>query len=594
MKRIFIVITILVLTLAAAIALGVDHSQTALAQAPQPPDVDNRGGGGGGTTTPQWYNNLPDGEYLDSEIQAWPYRQMSYQGKLEIDGSPCSGSINITFRLYSVSSGGAAMWTETQPVTCDNGLFSVMLGAVTPLPYAVSYQSQLWLGVQPAGSAAELTPRQMLGTVGYAMNLMPGATMVDANPAGTYGYSLWVSSDEHRGIYGSSAYTDGVGLTGIADGPRGASTYGPVGVYGYSDVGYGVYGESGYTGVNGVGYVGVWGHAAGEYDYGVWGDGGTLTGTVATGGGVYGPYSLAIYGYATGDSSYGVYAYATGDYSYGVYSRAYGVSSPGVYGYSEGFDSPAVIGVTYSDNDTCYVGDYYCASGVLANSWGDAYGSFAYGDMRSGVIGISNDTNYFAGAFYNYNGNDDPGLYVGGETYLAGYLTVGAGKSGYVVDIALNAGSEPLERGDVVVVVGMDAPVVGEIPVMRVQKATPETASGIVGVVDVLYEACDRPAEEMQAGEGCGGYNPDVTTIQPGQHLGVVTLGAFQWLKVDASTPIKAGDLLSISPTAGVAAKAQQITIEGYSFYAPGTIIGKALQDLDSGTGYIAVFVSLK
>src|SRR4030065_1477602 len=115
MKRIFIVITILVLTLAAAIALGVDHSQTALAQAPQPPDLDNRGGGGGGTTPPQWYNNLPDGEYLDSEIQALPYRQMSYQGKLEIDGSPCSGSINITFRLYSVSSGGAAMWTETQP-----------------------------------------------------------------------------------------------------------------------------------------------------------------------------------------------------------------------------------------------------------------------------------------------------------------------------------------------------------------------------------------------------------------------------------------------------------------------------------------------
>ena len=58
---------------------------------------------------------------------------------------------------------------------------------------------------------------------------------------------------------------------------------------------------------------------------------------------------------------------------------------------------------------------------------------------------------------------------------------------------------------------------------------------------------------------------------------------------------IQAGDLLSISPDqAGVASSAQQITVSGVSFYAPGTIIGKALGSLNSGSGYIAVFVSLK
>jgi hypothetical protein len=61
-------------------------------------------------------------------------------------------------------------------------------------------------------------------------------------------------------------------------------------------------------------------------------------------------------------------------------------------------------------------------------------------------------------------------------------------------------------------------------------------------------------------------------------------LGAFAYLKVDASTgAIKAGDLLSVSPVAGVAAKATMITVDGASFFAPGTIIGKAISGLESG-----------
>jgi hypothetical protein len=73
----------------------------------------------------------------------------------------------------------------------------------------------------------------------------------------------------------------------------------------------------------------------------------------------------------------------------------------------------------------------------------------------------------------------------------------------------------------------------------------------------------------------------------------VVTLGAYAYLKVDASAgPILAGDLLTASDSFGRAAKARQLSVQGVSFYAPGTIIGKALGNLDSGTGYIPVFVS--
>jgi hypothetical protein len=64
-------------------------------------------------------------------------------------------------------------------VTVNNGLFSIYLGSVNPLTaQPQDFLSQLWLGIQPAGAAAELTPRQQLGTAAYAFNLIPGATLV--------------------------------------------------------------------------------------------------------------------------------------------------------------------------------------------------------------------------------------------------------------------------------------------------------------------------------------------------------------------------------------------------------------------------------
>ena len=111
MKRIFILIPILVLTLAVAVALGADPSRSVLAQSP----TQNRVTGG--------------------EIQDYPARQISYQGKLEINGDPCQGQIELTFKLYTEAFSGTPIWTETQTVICDKGIFSTRLGKVTSLPY---------------------------------------------------------------------------------------------------------------------------------------------------------------------------------------------------------------------------------------------------------------------------------------------------------------------------------------------------------------------------------------------------------------------------------------------------------------------------
>jgi hypothetical protein len=68
---------------------------------------------------------------VPDEISAVPTGRISYQGRLLQGGDPVNATINITFRLYTVSSGGAAIWTETQSVVVDEGLFSVYLGTVT-------------------------------------------------------------------------------------------------------------------------------------------------------------------------------------------------------------------------------------------------------------------------------------------------------------------------------------------------------------------------------------------------------------------------------------------------------------------------------
>lgn len=96
---------------------------------------------------------------------------MSYQGVLTVDNGSFvpDGNYNITFRLYDVAAGGAALHTENFPaVAVERGGFSVILGSISPLP--VIFDRQIYLGVQVAADP-ELTPRVALASSPYAMAL---------------------------------------------------------------------------------------------------------------------------------------------------------------------------------------------------------------------------------------------------------------------------------------------------------------------------------------------------------------------------------------------------------------------------------------
>jgi hypothetical protein len=62
----------------------------------------------------------------------------------------------------------------------------------------------------------------------------------------------------------------------------------------------------------------------------------------------------------------------------------------------------------------------------------------------------------------------------------------------------------------------------------------------------------------------------------------------------DENGPIRRGDLLSSSSLPGYAMKAKPILVSGEVIYPAGTIIGKSMDDLESGQGLVDIFVCLR
>ncbi|HEY0072136.1 MAG TPA: S-layer homology domain-containing protein [Chloroflexia bacterium] len=290
-----------------------------------------------------------------------------------------------------------------------------------------------------------------------------------------------------------------------------------------------------------------------------------------------------------------------------------------------------------------YAGYMYGGKGVYVESDdagrpgldGRAYGSTSYAVRAESAVYrgayAKSDSNVIYSMYVDTQ--DGPsqgtaGLNVRGTIRGEGNLVIAGSKAGYVVDIMQNADSVALEAGDVVTIVGSSEPVLGEIPVVTVKKATSAYDTGVTGVVDQVWYAPDAatrtayakqeadmraamhqqgqatkasrgtdskpvdvpmPAMTITDEQGTLHALPNETQANPGGYVSVVTLGAYRAIKADASYgAIKAGDLLTTSPHAGYAMKADPAQA------GAGTVIGKALGSLDGGTGTLPVMVSLR
>ena len=139
----------------------------------------------------------------------------------------------------------------------------------------------------------------------------------------------------------------------------------------------------------------------------------------------------------------------------------------------------------------------------------------------------------------------------------------------------------------------------------KLVKSSQPNAPNVVGVYSTnpAFIGDPRGARELKTPDGRNVESENVSeeemqqAMEADQDDGLIPVGLVGIIPTNVSAengPIRPGDLLTTSATAGHAMKASPLILSGIEFYAPGTIIGKALEPHESGTGLIKVLVTLQ
>ncbi|MEO6077876.1 MAG: tail fiber domain-containing protein, partial [Candidatus Andersenbacteria bacterium] len=113
--------------------------------------------------------------------------KINFQGKVvNTDGTNvANGSYNFDFNIYTASSGGVAVWTESKSLTVTDGIFRTDLGDTTALPGSVDFNTDnIYLGVD-FNSDGEMSPRVQFSAVPQALNAEKVAGLTVTNTTGT-------------------------------------------------------------------------------------------------------------------------------------------------------------------------------------------------------------------------------------------------------------------------------------------------------------------------------------------------------------------------------------------------------------------------
>lgn len=466
--------------------------------------------------------------------------KISYQGRLtDGSGNPLAGSHNLLFELWDAPSGGVKLWEQTTSgVQVQEGLFSAQLD-VNPEHFA---GQERWLAITVDGQL--LSPRQEILPAPYALSLRPGAVIVGDSDSG-----LTSVTTGSYGVWGQSSNSSlGAGVFGLNSGGAGD------GVQGVSE-----------------GRAGIAGFGNGPDSYGVYGL--TTSPTGATTG---------VHGQSESDSGIGVrgYASAPSGQTVGVLGEAEADSGVGVVGLAraEVGETLGVIGISDSDLGTGVAGSAPL-QGIVGYASGESGNTY-------GVRGESVSTEGHGGHFVNTNAVawvDQVGLWAG--SFINNVI------EGHVVD-ELGTSEELVFEVDVNGYVwARSAYLSGGADFAEMLPAAEGVQAG-----DVLVIAADGTVERSSEAYqptviGVYSANPGFVggsagSLSDGQ-VPVAVVGVVSVRASAENGAIRPGDLLVASSTPGHAMKADPNP-------PIGTVIGKALQSLEGGGGFLTMLVMLQ
>ncbi len=560
--------------------------------------------------------------------------RFTYQGLLQENGDPVTGTRNMTFRLYVQSNctsyiGGSEITITGVPV--NNGQFEVALDE----DQSFFDGQELWLGVDIEGTPVgchEITP------VPYALSLRPGA-VIDGGVAGN-GLKV-INSGSGGGVFGSSST---YGVYGLATSGSAGSAFG---IYGQSQStsGRGVYGTT--TATSGVNY-GVYGRSPSTSGMGVYGEAEAGSGTTY---GVYGSSvstnGRGVYGRVTAGSgdTYGVYGSSASTSGRGVVGLVTAGSGTtyGVYGSSASTSGRGVVGRATASSGTTYGvrGESLSSGGIGVIGLGTSSGGFAYGVMGQsnssggkgvyGTAAAASGTNY--GVYGRSSSPDGYGVYATNATsdFFAPDLVLGGSVSqdngNLFSDPALSSSDLLFFSNDEVwfyldynnddTLSSFQIHVGGgsSNPVFKVEEDGDVFADGTYSspaadFAELLPAAADLEPGDVLAISPKGiltrstqAYQSSVVGVystRPGflggavggaDDRGKAPLAMVGVVPVKASAengPIQPGDLLTTSSTPGHAMRCEGVEL------CFGRSLGKAMEGLESGTGVIMMLVMLQ
>jgi hypothetical protein len=450
----------------------------------------------------------------------------------------------------------------------------------------VSASPEPTVDVEPVpGATGPRSRRALLGAgLGAVVATIASALGRPAPAAGAAGSSLVVGSQTNNAgtadtqlIASSNVIAfkllqqgPGTALMGHATQTSGATR----GVYGRTDspAGYGVQGRAGGAAgagaamqAIGVNNTGLDASSSNGARYGIKA---VNTGTSGTALQAEGDKAVVGLSYAAGlPAIYGQNLAATGE-SYGVFGRvsagttyAAGVAGEsteglgnGVFGRSLGQAANGVWGVA---SGTAGIGVYGWSSNSSAGAWG------VMGQSANGYAVVAT-----------------------GAALVTGDLVVNGSKFGYVVDAAINGGAAPLQQGDPVTLIGVRAPLLGEIPLLEVAAA--KDGDPVIGVMDRRVTMTPSGHEDVVSSH----LKAAGTSAAPGEHLSVVTLGAFAVASADAIDGAIAPGTRLAAGRNGKLVKAKPVDVGGRKLFPAGENVGYALGSLAIGSGKVAIFVN--